>query len=240
MKILLATSKKYAKSIISVITALVPRPHILVISYDDEVEVLAKTQGLEFVKIKDIEKLYKMEKLEEYDIAIIALDDDMLNIAVTRVAKSMGIPVTIMILYNDMNRDIALKEGAQSIINIGNFISSSLKLLLASDTWVILEVEPILRISIAFHRIVKRSVLGITLEIIRGSIELSETQVMAISRTGEIIGNKEPLENGDMVIIVGVWDKVLKTITKIENMFKRYEQLYSHKYPEAYRVGGYW
>lgn len=239
MKIFLAVSKRYARTVIDVISSITPRPYVFVVSYDDEVEVLSKTQGYEYAKINDIEKLYTFEKLEEFDVAIAALDDDALNTAIVRVAKSMGIPVTILIIHNNRNKDIALREGAQSIIDLENFISGNLKLLLLPDTWILMEIIPMAKVVAAIHRVVKRSILGVGLKILRESVESSDVQIFGVDAIGNFIGEEKPLENGDILIVIGVEDRVLNAITRLEKTFRRYEQLHVARYPEIHRPGGY-
>lgn len=239
MKIFLAISKKYAKQVIDVLLSLTPKPYVLIASYDDEVEVLAKLQGYEFIKIKDVEKLYTIEKLEEFDVAVAGLDDDVLNMAVARVAKSMGIPMVIAFMHNSLNRDELLKEGVTSIINIENFVSSNLKFVLLPDTWIVVELIPVIKFVVAIYRVVKRSVLGVNMRIFNEVIESEKIKIFAIDRAGNFVNGDKPLERDSVLLAIGMHDKVLKGITEIEKIFRRYEQLYTLKYTEIQRFGGY-
>jgi len=239
LKIFLAVNKKHAKQIVDVLISLTPKPYILVASYDDEVEVLAKLQGCEFIKIKDIEKLYTIEKLEEFDIAIAGLDDDVLNIAVARVAKSMGIPMVVAFMHNSMNRDEMLKEGVTYIINIENFISSNLKFVLLPDTWIIIELIPVIKLIIAIYRVVKRSVLGVNVKVFDEIIENEKIKVFAIDGVGNFVNENKPLERDNIIIAIGTEDKILKAVAEFEKIFRKYEQLYTLKYTDIQRFGGY-
>ncbi|MEM3980997.1 MAG: NAD-binding protein [Ignisphaera sp.] len=239
MKIFLAISRKYAKQVIDVLLSLTPKPYVLIASSDDEVEALAKLQGYEFIKIKDIEKLYTIERLEEFDIAVAGLDDDVLNIAVARVAKSMGIPMVVAFMHNSLNRDEMLKEGVTSIINIENFISSNLKFVLLPDTWIVVELIPMVKLVVAIYRVVKRSVLGVNIRIFDEVLEGEKIKIFAVDRVGNFIDDDKPLERDYLLLAIGTQDKVLKGIADIEKIFRRYEQLYTLKYTEIQRFGGY-
>lgn len=238
MKVFLVAGKRYAKRVIEVLSTIVPKPYVLMASYDEEVELLSRAQGYEFVRIKDIEKLYTLEKLEEFDIAIAALEDDILNIAIARIAKSMGIPMVILFVHDIMNKDVALREGVQMFINIDNFVSSNLRLLLLPDTWVIIELIPMIRFVAAVHRIIKRGVLGIKPSALKEAISFEGIQILAVDKIGNFIDEK-PLENGDMVLVIGVEDRVLRAVTELEKTFRRYEQLHTLRYTEIHRFGGY-
>lgn len=224
---------------IETLSLLKPRPYVLIASYDDEVEILAKSTGFDYVKIKDIEKLYTYEKLEEFDIAITAFDDDVMNIASIKIAKSMGIPITLSILHNEMNKNIFLKEGVQGILNLDNFVTSNIKLALMTDIWVITEFTPFFHLVTAFHRIVKRSVLGLDLRTLKESVDLHETVVFVVDSMGRIVDENKPLENGNILIVLGAKEKVLKTINDIEKVFRKYEQLYSIRFADTQRSSGY-
>ncbi|MEM1645653.1 MAG: NAD-binding protein [Ignisphaera sp.] len=239
MKIFLAISRKYAKQVIDVLLSLTPKPYVLIASSDDEVEALAKLQGYEFIKIKDIEKLYTIKRLEEFDIAVAGLDDDVLNIAVARVAKSMGIPMVVAFMHNSLNRDEMLKEGVTSIINIENFISSNLKFVLLPDTWIVVELIPMVKLVVAIYRVVKRSVLGVNIRIFDEVLEGEKIKIFAVDRVGNFIDDDKPLERDYLLLAIGTQDKVLKGIADIEKIFRRYEQLYTLKYTEIQRFGGY-
>lgn len=239
MKVFLAVSKRYARHVIETLSLVALRPRILVASYDDEVEILAKAQGHEFVKLKDVEKLYTIEKLEEFDIAIAALDDDVQNVAVARVAKSMGIPVIVAIIHNELNRDAALGEGVQGVISIERFVSGNLKLLLMPDTWIVMELSIAPSLAVAIQRIVKRSVLGIGVKDLLEVAKLSKVRVIAVDKVGNIVDEDRPLENGDSLVVIGSEPNVLKAVAELEKVFRRYEQLYVIRYPEPHRLGGY-
>lgn len=238
MRVFLAVSKIYAKKVFEVLSAISPKPYVLVVSRDEEVELLSKAQGYEYVKIGDVEKLYTLEKLEEFDIAIAALDDDMLNIAVARVAKSMGIPVVVLFIHDTMNKDVALREGAKMFVNIDNFVSSNLRLLLLPDTWVVMELMPMIKLVVAIHRVAKRSVLGLKIDVLKEAVGFEDIQVFAIDKMGSFIKEK-PLDIDDTVFVIGVEDRVLKAVAELEKTFRRYEQLYTLRYTETHRFGGY-
>jgi len=237
MKIFIAVSRRYARSLIEVISSLKPKPYVVVMSYDDDVEILARSMGFEFMKIKDIEKIYTYEKLEEFDVAIAALDDDVMNVACIRIAKSMGIPIAMSLMHNEMNKDSLMREGVQNIINLNNFIVENIKFALMSDVWITIEIVPMYRIVAALHKLVKRSVLGLDLKVLKEAIDIRDVGVFAIDSMGRFIGEDRVLESGDIIVVIGAEDKVLKTVTNIEKIFRRYEQIYSIRYSDIQRIG---
>lgn len=239
MKIFVAVSRRYARSIVEALSALKPKPYVLIASYDDDVEILSRSLGFEFVKIKDIEKLYTYEKLEDFDVAIAALDDDILNIACIRVAKSMGIPVTVSFLHNELNRDPLTREGVQSLLNLSSFIVGNIKFVLTSDTWIMVDLVSLARLVMALHKVVKRGVLGLDLKMLKGAIDFKDVNIFAIDSVGRFVDEDKALESGDTVVIVGAQDKVMKAIDSIEKVFKKYEQVYSIKYSDIHRFSGY-
>lgn len=238
MKIFATVNKRYAKQVLDLLLSLTPKPYILLASCDDEVEVLAKTQGVEFIKIKDFGKLYTVEKLEEFDVALAALDDDILNIAIARVAKSMGIPIVIAFIHNSLNRNEMVREGVTNIIDVENFIYNSLKFILVPDTWIIFRIIPAINIVVALYKVVKRSVLGISLGVFDEAVREDEVKFFAIDKIGNFIDKRKPFEIEDIIFIIGVENKVMKAIANLEKIFRKYEQFYTMKYAN-HRLTGY-
>jgi len=238
MKVFVAASKKYAKNVLDVLHSLSPKPFIVLASLDDEVGVLAKMLGIEFVKVEDVEKLYVLEKLEEFDVAIAAFDDDVYNIAVARVAKSMGIPIVIAFMHSVLNREEMIREGVSNIVDIENIISSYLKQFLLHDSWVVIKVIPAMNFVVALYKVVKRGLLGVNLRVFIENVG-GGIKIFAIDKTGNFISEDKPLENGDMIIVIGLEDKVMKIVSEFERIFRKYEQYYAMKYTDIHRLTGY-
>jgi Trk K+ transport system NAD-binding subunit len=238
MKVFVVVNKKYVKQVLDVLQLLSPRPSITLASQDDEVEVMAKILGVEFVKFKDVEKLYTFEKLEEFDVAIAALDDDVYNIAIARVAKSMGIPIVIAFVHNSLNKEEMVREGVRNVIDIENIVSSYLKQFLVQDSWIVMKIIPAINFVIALYRVVKRGVLGVNLKMFIDAVD-RDVKVFAIDKTGSFIDEYKPLENGDTIVVIGLEDKVLKTLTEFEKIFRKYEHYYTMKYTDIHRLTGF-
>ena len=238
MKVFVVVNKKYAKQVLDVLQLLSPRPSITLASQDDEVEVMAKILGVEFVKFEDVEKLYTFEKLEEFDVAIAALDDDVYNIAIARVAKSMGIPIVIAFVHNSLNKEEMVREGVRNVIDIENIVSSYLKQFLVQDSWIVMKIIPAINFVIALYRVVKRGVLGVNLKMFIDAVD-RDVKVFAIDKTGSFIDEYKPLENGDTIVVIGLEDKVLKTLTEFEKIFRKYEHYYTMKYTDIHRLTGF-
>jgi Trk K+ transport system NAD-binding subunit len=238
MKVFVVVNKKYAKQVLDALQLLSPRPSITLASQDDEVEVMAKILGVEFVKFKDVEKLYTFEKLEEFDVAIAALDDDVYNIAIARVAKSMGIPIVIAFVHNSLNKEEMVREGVRNVIDIENIVSSYLKQFLVQDSWIVMKIIPVINFVIALYRVVKRGVLGVNLKMFIDAVD-RDVKVFAIDKTGSFIDEYKPLENGDTIVVIGLEDKVLKTLTEFEKIFRKYEHYYTMKYTDIHRLTGF-
>lgn len=237
MKIFTTVNKRYAKQVLDLLLSLTPKPYILLASFDDEVEVLAKTQGVEFIKIKDLGRLYTIEKLEEFDVALAALDDDVLNIAIARVAKSMGIPIVIAFIHNSLNRNEMVREGVTNIIDVENFIYNSLKFILVPDTWIVFRIIPTINIVVALYKVVKRSILSVSLGVFDEAVREDEVKFFAIDKTGNFIDKEKPLEIEDTIFVIGVESKVMKAITNLEKIFRKYEQFYTMKYTNHRLIG---
>lgn len=239
MKVFVAVSKLYAKQVLDALSSITPRPRLFIASPDPEVEVLSRVQGYEFLQLKDVEKLYTVEGLKDFDVAIAALDSDAQNIAVSRLAKTMGIPIVIAFLHSSLNRDELLREGATAVVDLEGFVSSNIRLALSSDSWSLIRVAPTLSLSIAIHRVVRRGILGVSISSFREALEELDVRILAFDKTGRPIGDDKPLENGDSIVLIGPEDDVLKAVKNVEGVFRRYEQVYAMRYTSVHRYGGF-
>ncbi|MEM0006565.1 MAG: NAD-binding protein [Ignisphaera sp.] len=237
MKILLAVSKRYARLLIDAIVDARPKPKVTILSPDEEVAILAKTLGMEYRSDLTIERLYASEELEEYDLALIAMDDDQDNIALARAAKSMNIPVVVSILNDSGNRDLLIREGVNYIVDINEFAANIVKTVVLLDTWVTIRLSTIANIAVAFHRIVKRGVLGVTLMELEEAVGKEDAKFMLLERGNKVImDSSKMIETGDVIVVTGTEEGVRKVIDKIERIFRKHEEIYARRYAETLRT----
>ncbi len=237
MKILLATSKRYARLLLDAIGDVRPKPKIIILSLDEEVAILAKNLGIEYRSDLTIERLYTSEELEEYDLAIIAMDDDQDNIVLARVAKSMNIPIIISILNNTANRDLLIREGVHYIVDVNEFTVNTIKTIFISDTWVAIKLSGIVNLVVALHRIVRRGILGITLAEIEEVIREENVKFMLLEKGGRVVTDaSKTIETGDIIVVTGIEDDVRKAMDSIERIFRKHEEIFARRYAETFRI----
>ena len=237
MKILLAVSKRYARLLMDAVGDIRPKPKITILSPDEEVAILAKNLGVEYRSDLSIEKLYTSEELEEFDIAIIAMDDDQDNAALARVAKSMNIPIIVSILNDTANRDLLLKEGVTHIIDVNDFAVNSIKTILLSDTWTIIRISGIVSLVTALQRIVKRGVLGVTLMEIEEAAGKGNAKLILLDSGGKVVeDSSRAIETGDVIVLTGIENDVRKAVDEVEKVFRRHEEIFARRYAETLRT----
>jgi Trk K+ transport system NAD-binding subunit len=237
MKILLAVSKRYARLIIDAIIDVKPKPKITILSPDEEVAILAKTLGIEYRSDLSIEKLYTSEELEEYDMAIVAMDDDQDNIVLVRTAKSMNIPIIISLLNDSSNRDLLLREGVHYIIDINEFAVNNIKSLFLTDTWIYMRFPCVANLMIAFHRVARRGILGVILKELEDIVNEINVKFMLLDRGGRVaIDSLRTIETGDVVVVLGLEKDVKNAMDKIEKIFRKHEEIFARRYAESLRT----
>lgn len=237
MKILLAVNKRYARLLMDAVGDIRPRPKITILSPDEEVAVLAKNLGVEYRSDLSIEKLYTSEELEEYDLAIIAMDDDQDNAALVRVAKSMNIPIIVSVLNDTANRDLLLREGVTYIIDINDFAVNSIKSVVLSDTWVAIKVPGTVSLVVALQRIVRRGILGVTLVEVEEAISGSNAKLILLDSSGRVIADSSrAIETGNIIVLTGIENDVRNAMNRIEKVFRRHEEIFARRYAETLRT----
>lgn len=237
MKILLAVSKRYARLLIDAISSVRPKPKVTILSLDEEVAILAKNLNIEYRSDLAIEKLYASEELEEYDLALIAMDDDQDNIAIARTAKSMNIPIIISVLNDTANRDLLFREGVNFIVDVNEFAANSIKAIILSDTWVAIKLSTTVNLMVALHRTLRRGVLGVTLMEVEEAIKEDNAKLMLIERSGKTATDtSKAIETGETIVLIGNEEDVRKAMDKIESIFRRHEEIFAGRYAESLRT----
>ncbi|MEL9940025.1 MAG: hypothetical protein QW632_00900 [Ignisphaera sp.] len=243
MKVFIAVSKKHARPVLDVVHTLKPRPRVLVVSYDEEVEALSKHYGYEFRYLRDnLEQLSSIQELQEYDMAILAQDEDSKNVAILKAIKQFAIPVIIVLLHNTNNRDFLANEGATYIINVDEFLYNNLYTLIYPDTWI--ELSPIAalpKFRIAMYRVLRRALFNIPVsEIMKVTGEHEPgVAVFCFSRFGNRISNDSALETGSYIVLAGFEEDVEKALKEIEKLFRKYEEVYARRYSDIIRLREY-
>ncbi|MEM1594200.1 MAG: NAD-binding protein [Ignisphaera sp.] len=243
MKVFIAVSKKYVRPILNVVYMLKPRPKVLVISYDEEVEALSKYYGYEFKYLNDnLEQLSTIQELQEYDMAILAQDEDSKNVSILKAIKQFAIPIIIALLHNTNNRDLLINEGATYIINVDEFLYSNLYTLMYPDTWI--EVSPIAalpKFRIATYRVLRRALFNIPVsEVLKIAKEYEPgIAVFCFSRFGNKMPDNSVLETGSYIVLAGFEENVEKTLKDIEKLFRKYEEVYARRYSDIIRLRKY-
>lgn len=237
MKILLAVSRRYARLLIDAVSSIKPKPKLTILSPDEEVAILAKNLGVEHRSSLAVEKLYTSEELEEYDLALIAMDDDHDNIAIARTTKSMNIPIIISVLNDTANRDLLHREGVNFIVDVNEFAVGSIKSIVLSDTWTTIRLSTIANLVVAFHRTLRRGVLGVTVmeleEVIRGV----DVKLIVLERSGRVATDtSKTIETGETLVLIGTEEGVEKAMNRIEGVFRRHEEIFARRYAENFRA----
>jgi len=213
-----------------------------VYSFDESVEPAAREAGASFKLVKSVEELYTIRELERCDAGVVALDEDSLTLSVARVLKSLGIPVVIPVLNTELNRDFAVSFGVKHAVLLDQYILANVLYLTQLDKWVFVNVVDYAGIGVAFYRVWKRGVLGFKLRDVESAVEGKPVKLLAITRHGAAVSDPEyVLEQGDTLVLVGLYRELPSYALLIEKLFAKYEQLQaqiSATTPSPPRSGG--
>ncbi|MEM1644229.1 MAG: hypothetical protein QXV30_03970 [Desulfurococcaceae archaeon] len=237
MKILIAVSKSTVTRILSCIQMLVPKPHVAVVSLDDEAALVSKAMGVEFIGGPLPERIYAIDEFKEYDVGIAALDDDSINISIVKALRSIGIPLVISLLNNSANRDLLVKEGADYIIDVDSYISQNIAASLIMDKWIYIKPLSIADLALAITRLVKRSVLGVKLGELKSALRSRNVHLMVVNRLGKAISDElAELNVGDIILLIGIESEVYEASMDVEKLFKRREEALARSFAESLRA----
>ncbi|MDK6029175.1 NAD-binding protein [Ignisphaera sp. 4213-co] len=242
MKVFIALSKKYVRPILSVVYMLKPKPKVTVVSDDEEVEVLSKYYGYEFKQFNNVEQLAAMQELREYDIAILAMDEDSKNVSIIKAVKQYSIPIIVTILHNSNNREIFISEGATYIINADEFLYSNIHALIHPDTWVVsAPFSALPKLEIAVYRVLRRALFNIPISEILEKVKEygSDVTLYCFNRFGNKVSENSILSTGDYIVLIGVAESLEKTVREVEKLFRKYEEVYARRYLETIRLKEY-
>jgi Trk K+ transport system NAD-binding subunit len=238
MKILLALSRNYFRQLVDTINNIKPFPKILVVSNDEEVEALCKHFGFEFRRVSEVQSI---EELHEYDMAILALEEDAENIAVLRAIKDFGIPIIIALQHNKNNRDMFVSEGVHYIVDVDEYLYANLSAMLLPDTWIsITPISLIPRVKVAFYRVLRRALLGISYDDIRELLSKLGLNIYAefFNRFGNRSAGRA-LATGDYIVISGFEEDVNRAVKELEKLFKKFEEIQASRVSQQIKTREY-
>ncbi|MCS7127988.1 MAG: hypothetical protein N3E36_01785 [Sulfolobales archaeon] len=237
MKILAAVSRSTVARVLNCIQVLVPKPHVAVVSLDEEAALASKAMGVEFIGGPLPEKIYAIDEFKEYDVGIAALDNDSINISVVKALRSIGIPLVISLLNNSANRDLLVKEGADYVIDIDSYVSQNIAASLSMDKWVYVKPLSIVNLTLAVVRLARRSILGVKLGELKSALRSKSIHLMAIDRLGKVISDDSvELNAGDIILLTGIESEVYEASMDVEKLFRRHEETLARSFAESLRA----
>jgi len=237
MRIAIITGKRFIRTAIEIISSLRFKPYIHIFSMDEEIRAIAEKISAKFTKIGSIDDIYVHEELENFDMAIIAMDEDYDGINVARALKTMGIPTIMLILNESINRDIPEREGIKYIVGIDNYVLGNIASFIALDTWIFMNVLNYLNLGIAIHRVARRGTIGVFLKELREVARERNIGLIVLNKIGKIVEDENyEIEQGDTIIVIGVGDELYRGVNDIERVFRKHEEILARRYSETFRI----
>jgi Trk K+ transport system NAD-binding subunit len=165
--------------------------------------------------------------IEKADIFIASSDSDAMNIKISEAAKkNYKIPLVITLVNNPANIEEAVARGADYVISPSSPLQSHIKAILSTDKWVKTTTPEFFGIDIYLYRVVRTSMLGITLSQIRDELRGVEAYIVGLTKAGSLI--RDPtyeLREGDVIILVAPRGMGEAAVEKIRTMLARIQRI---------------
>jgi len=201
----------------------------------EELSVAAAKMGLSFEKFERIEDLAGREELEEFDGAVVALDDDSRSVEAAKILKAMDVPTVAVVLRDSRNAEVVRGAGVGAPVPLASYAAAAAKALFVLDSWVLLQVLPSPSLGIALHRVAKRGALGVPLGEVVEEVVDAGAKVFAVDKLGRLVEDpKHVISAGDTIIVVGIGDSLYKAVSRAESVFRRHEEVLARRYAEMY------
>jgi len=201
----------------------------------EELSVAASKMGLSFEKFERVEDLARHEELEEFDAAVVALDDDSRSIEAAKILKAMDVPTVAVVIRDARNAEVIRRAGVGTPIPLASYAAAASKILFVLDSWVLLHVLPSPSLSIAVHRVARRGALGVHLGEVIEEVSDTGAKVFAVDKLGRIVEDpKYVISAGDSIIVVGIGDSLYKAVSRAESVFRRHEEVLARRFAEMY------
>ncbi len=237
MKIAIITGKRFARTSIEIVSLLRLKPYIHIFSKDEEINTIAEKISAKFTKISTIDDIYIHEELENFDMAIIAMDEDYDGIYVARALKTMGIQTVILILNESINKDIPEREGIKYVIGIDDYVIGNISSLIALDTWIFMKAISYLNLGIGIHRVARRGTIGVFLKELKEASKERNIRLILLNKVGRIVEDDDhEIEQGDTIIVIGIGDELYRGVNDIEKIFRKHEEILARRYAETFRI----
>lgn len=237
MRIAIITGKRFIRTTIEMISSLRFKPYIHIFSIDEDIRAIAEKISAKFTKIGSIDDIYVHEELEDFDMAIIAMDEDYDGINAARALKTMGIPTIMLILNESINKDIPEREGIKYIVGIDNYILGNIASFIALDTWIFMNVLNYLNLGIGIHRVARRGTIGVFLRELKEVSKERNIGLIVLNKIGKIVEDENyEIEQGDTIIVIGIGDELYRGVNDIERIFRKHEEILARRYTETFRI----
>jgi len=172
-------------------------------------------------------RIHEAAEMDKADVIIAASDSDALNIKVAEIAKkTYGIPIVITLVNNPLNQDEAMTRGSDYVISPSSPLQSHIKAIISTDKWVKATTPEFFGIDLYLYRVVKSSILGITLSQIREELRGYEAYAIGLTKTGSLIRDPSyELREGDVIVIVAPRGMGEAAVEKIRSLIARIQRI---------------
>jgi len=219
----------YTPLILTALREVDPAGAIIVIDRSREAaEALASLVGGKPVPGEPIDpRIQEAAEVEKADVLIASSDSDALNIKVSEAAKKVyRVPVVIALVNNPANSEEAIARGADYVLSPSSPLQSHIKAILSMDTWVKTTTPEFFGIDIYLYRVVKTSVLGITLSEIREELRGEEAYVIGLTKAGALIRDLTyELREGDVIVLVAPRGMGEAAVEKVRSLLARIQRM---------------
>jgi len=222
-------SSHYTPLILAALREIDPAGAIVVVERSREAaEALASLAGGRPVVGEPTDpRTQERAEMEKADVLVASSDSDALNIKISETAKKeYRVPVVIAMVNNPANSEEAIARGADYVISPSSPLQSHIKAILSTDKWIKATTPEFFGIDVYLYRVVKTSVLGVTLSEIREELRGEEAYAIGLTKAGALIRDLTyELREGDIIVLVAprgmgeaAVDKVRSLLTRVQRM----------------------